>query len=79
LAGERGRKKIRVNALAPGLTMTPRYMADVPEDARAHGIGKTPLGRLGTPDDIARAAAFLASPDSAWITGQILAASGGAT
>jgi 3-oxoacyl-[acyl-carrier protein] reductase len=78
LARELGPKNIRVNALAPGLTMTPRYLADIPEDAKQQVIGETPLGRLGTPEDIARAAAFLASADAAWVTGQVLAASGGA-
>jgi 3-oxoacyl-[acyl-carrier protein] reductase len=79
LARELGPKNIRVNALAPGLTMTKRYLADIPESAKQHVIGETPLGRLGTPDDIARAAAFLAAADAGWVTGQILAASGGAT
>jgi len=79
LARELGPKNIRVNALAPGLTMTPRYLAEIPEAAKQHVIAETPLGRLGTPADIARAAAFLASDDAAWITGQILSASGGAT
>ncbi len=78
LARELGPKNIRVNALAPGLTMTPRYLAEIPEEAKNHVIAETPLGRLGTPEDIARAVAFLASPDAAWVTGQILAASGGA-
>ncbi len=79
LARELGPKNIRVNALAPGLTMTPRYLTEIPEDAKQHVIGETPLGRLGTPEDIARATAFLASADSAWVTGQILSASGGAS
>jgi 3-oxoacyl-[acyl-carrier protein] reductase len=79
LARELGSKNIRVNALAPGLTMTPRYLSEIPDDAKNHVIAQTPLGRLGTPQDIARAAAFLASDDAAWITGQILSASGGAT
>ena len=79
LARELGPKKIRVNALAPGLTMTPRYLAEIPEEAKNHVIAETPLGRLGTPTDIARAAAYLASPEAAWITGQIMSASGGAT
>jgi 3-oxoacyl-[acyl-carrier protein] reductase len=79
LARELGPKHIRVNALAPGLTMTPRYRAEIPDDAKTHVTAETPLGRLGTPEDIARAVAFLASDESAWITGQVLAASGGAT
>jgi 3-oxoacyl-[acyl-carrier protein] reductase len=79
LARELGPKNIRVNAIAPGLTMTPRYLADIPDDAKQHVIGQTPLGRLGAPEDIARATALLACANAGWVTGQILAASGGAT
>jgi 3-oxoacyl-[acyl-carrier protein] reductase len=79
LARELGPKNIRVNALAPGLTMTPRYRAELPEEAKTFMTDKTPLGRLGTPHDIALAAAYLASDEAAWITGQVLSASGGAT
>lgn len=78
LAVELGPRGITVNAIAPGATVTdfieshlqdPTYVAAL--------IGKTALGRLGQPDDIASAVAFLASPASGWITGQIIAASGG--
>jgi 3-oxoacyl-[acyl-carrier protein] reductase len=79
LARELGPKNIRVNALAPGLTMTPRYLTEIPEDAKTFITENTPLGRLGTPHDIALAAAFLASDEAGWITGQIISASGGAT
>jgi len=78
LARELGGRQIRVNALAPGLTMTDRYAAEIPEDAKQHVIEETPLGRLGLPDDIAGVVVFLASDDARWITGQIIAASGGA-
>jgi 3-oxoacyl-[acyl-carrier protein] reductase len=78
LARELGGQKIRVNALAPGLTMTDRYLAEIPEDAKAYVTDKTPLGRLGTPEDVAKVAAYLASDDAAWLTGQIISASGGA-
>jgi 3-oxoacyl-[acyl-carrier protein] reductase len=40
-------------------------------------ISRTPLGRLGQPDDIAKVAVFLASPDSNWLTGEVIFASGG--
>jgi 3-oxoacyl-[acyl-carrier protein] reductase len=40
-------------------------------------VSQTPLGRIGTPDDIAQVAVFLASDDSQWVTGELLAASGG--
>ncbi len=78
LARELGAQQIRVNALAPGLTMTDRYAAEIPEDAKQSVIAETPLGRLGLPDDIAGVVVFLASDDARWVTGQIIAASGGA-
>jgi 3-oxoacyl-[acyl-carrier protein] reductase len=79
LARELGPKKIRVNAVAPGLTMTARYETEVPAEAKQHVIETTPLGRLGNPNDIVGAVSFLASDASAWVTGQVIAASGGAT
>jgi NAD(P)-dependent dehydrogenase (short-subunit alcohol dehydrogenase family) len=69
--------RIRVNAIAPGLTNTaqPRYgsnEAEIAEMARA-----IPLGRMAQPDDIARAAVFLASDNAAFVTGQTLHVNGG--
>jgi 3-oxoacyl-[acyl-carrier protein] reductase len=78
LARELGTRQIRVNALAPGLTMTARYAAEIPEEAKQSVIAETPLGRLGLPDDIAGVVVFLASDDARWVTGQIIGASGGA-
>jgi 3-oxoacyl-[acyl-carrier protein] reductase len=78
LAAELGSRSIRVNAIAPGLTMTERYAAEIPDDAKAHVIAGTPLGRLGVPEDVAEVAVFLASDAARWITGQIVAVSGGA-
>jgi 3-oxoacyl-[acyl-carrier protein] reductase len=79
LAAELGPRKIRVNAIKPGGVDT--------EGARAQGftgsdfekafIARTPLGRIGQPDDIASVAVFLASDDSAWLTGEHVSASGG--
>jgi 3-oxoacyl-[acyl-carrier protein] reductase len=79
LAKELGPRKIRVNAINPGMVLT--------EGVRAAGIhesdfrktveAQTPLGRIGQPDDIAPAALFFASDDSAWITGETLTISGG--
>ncbi len=69
---------IRVNAIAPGLTDTaqPRYgMSEEALEAAGHMI---PLGRLALPDDIARAAVFLASDDAGFITGHTLHVNGGA-
>lgn len=69
---------VRVNAIAPSLTRTelaaPLLANPQMEKALA---GMHPLGRLGEPDDIAGLACFLLSPDSAWMTGQIVAADGG--
>ena len=80
LALELGPKKIRVNSLAPGLTETEGLQASVGEDKafRDYAVSRTPLGRVGTVDDIASAALFLASDDSRWVTGETLVAGGGA-
>jgi 3-oxoacyl-[acyl-carrier protein] reductase len=79
LARELGPKKIRVNSINPGIVET--------EGARAGGfigsefekgvVAQTPLGRTGQPGDIAPVAVFLASDDSAWLTGEQLLATGG--
>ena len=69
--------KIRVNAIAPGLTDTaqPRYGAS--EQELAEKAATMPLGRMGQPEDIANVAVFLASEKSAFMTGQTLHANGG--
>src|SRR5690606_3038720 len=71
--------KIRVNAIAVGATRTEAlaFVTQMPgiEDGM---VARTPMGRLGEPDDIALAAVYLASPASAWVTGQVLAVDGGA-
>jgi 3-oxoacyl-[acyl-carrier protein] reductase len=79
LAAELGPKKIRVNAIAPGVTVTEGYeaMGDVAKNFEAYALAQTPLGRVGQPDDIAKVAVFLASEQSAWITGDVITASGG--
>jgi 3-oxoacyl-[acyl-carrier protein] reductase len=79
LAQELGPRKIRVNAISPGVVET--------EGLHAAGISgsdfqrqietQTPLGRISQPQDVAPAVVFLASPDSAWITGENLYVSGG--
>lgn len=80
LALELGPRKIRVNSLSPGLTETEGLRASVGDDKefRAHAVSRTPLGRVGTVEDIASAALFLASDDSRWVTGETLVAGGGA-
>ena len=68
---------IRINVLRPGHTLTPGLAGLVPEEAHEGLIAQIPLGRLGTPEDLGRAAVFLASDDSAYITGVELDVDGG--
>jgi 3-oxoacyl-[acyl-carrier protein] reductase len=78
LAQELGPRKIRVNSLSPGFTITEGVQASGIEDAFSQTtIPRTPLGRVGQPDDIAKVALFLASEDSGWITGETVLAGGG--
>ncbi len=79
LSAELGPKKIRVNALNPGAVETEGTQAGgtLEGDFVKQLVAATPLGRLGQPSDIAPVALFLASDDSAWITGEILSVSGG--
>ena len=70
--------KTRVNCLAPALTDTPlaaNFFST--EERRAAMDAKYPLGRTGTPNDLANIAAFLLSPESGWITGQVIGVDGG--
>ena len=77
LAKELGPKQITVNAIAPGPVAT-RLFLDGKSDEQVAQISKMiPLGRLGEPDDIAAAIAFLVGPDSHWINGQVVRANGG--
>ena len=69
--------KIRVNAVAPGPIFTPRMEVLMNEELRAANRANVPLGRMGLPADIAAALLFLASPLSAYITGQTLSVDGG--
>jgi 3-oxoacyl-[acyl-carrier protein] reductase len=78
LANELAGRKIRVNAIAPGMTATEGLAALGIEGETAKTMGAAlPMGRLGQPDDIARVALFLASDESAWLTGERITASGG--
>jgi 3-oxoacyl-[acyl-carrier protein] reductase len=78
-AKELGPKKIRVNAVNPGLTSTEgvRTAGFEGTDFEKDAVNKTPLGRLGQPQDIASVVVFLASDDARWITGALLQAGGG--
>jgi 3-oxoacyl-[acyl-carrier protein] reductase len=76
LAREVGSRAITVNAVAPGFIVTDMTDA-LGEAARAALLGQVPLGRLGSPEDIAHAVAFLASAEAAYITGETLHVNGG--
>jgi len=79
LAKELGPRGIRVNAINPGMVETDGLHAAgiAGSDMRKQVEAQTPLGRIGQPEDIAKAALFFASQDSSWITGQTLTISGG--
>lgn len=75
-AKEMAARNIRVNAVAPGFIET--AMTDgIPEKIREGMIASIPMGRMGQPEDIARAVCFLASDDASYITGQVLVVDGG--
>jgi 3-oxoacyl-[acyl-carrier protein] reductase len=76
LARELGSRNITVNAVAPGY-ITTALTEVLPEDLKNTMIKSTPLGRMGLPEDVAGAVAFLVSDDAAFITGQVLSVDGG--
>jgi NAD(P)-dependent dehydrogenase (short-subunit alcohol dehydrogenase family) len=78
-AAEFGPRKIRVNAIAPGPTPTDGANLVVTEDAWERRRARVPIGRLGTPEDVANAAVFLASNEASFITGDMLFVDGGIT
>jgi 3-oxoacyl-[acyl-carrier protein] reductase len=80
LAAELGPRRIRVNAIAPGYTRSEGTEAEglLGKESFKQYISVTPLGRLGEPEDIAAVAAFLASDESSWVTGETIRVGGGA-
>ncbi len=81
LAKELGPRKIRVNSVNPGATLSDGTKAvglyGVGSEFEKQLVARTPLGRIGTPSDIAKVVVFLASDDSGWLTGEHILASGG--
>lgn len=79
IAKELGPRNIRINSINPGMVETEgTYTAGIAQsEGRKQTEAQTPLGRIGQPQDIATAAVFLASSDSAWITGETLYITGG--
>lgn len=81
LASELGPRKIRVNAINPGMVetegTTTAGITAAESEMKNHTIAQTPLGRIGQPHDIGPAAVFFASSDSAWVTGETLYIAGG--
>lgn len=78
VALEGAKRGILVNAIAPGIVET-AILADVPATLRQSWVAKMPLGRTAQPSEIASVAAFLASDDASYVTGQVIVVDGGAT
>jgi len=78
LAYELAPRRIRVNAVAPGVVRT-RFAEALYADNEEEVAAGYPLGRLGEPEDVAAAVAYLASSDASWVTGQVITLDGGRT
>lgn len=78
VATQAGPFGVRVNCVAPETIMTERNQQQIPEPVQAQLVDAHPLKRLGTPEDVARAALYLVSSESTWITGVVLDVAGGA-
>lgn len=79
LARELAREKIRINAVAPGITQTPLLSSQVGDDMMASLVRAVPMRRVGQPEEVAAAIRFLAEEDASYITGQTLCVGGGLT
>lgn len=81
LARDLASDRIRVNAIRPGVVATPILATMMPEKTVDRALSsfaqQTPLGRVGQPEDVARLALYLASPNAAWMTGSVLTLDGG--
>ncbi len=77
LAKELRGRDITVNAVAPGPTATPAFLASTPAEEQEQLAALPPLGRLGRPDDIAGVVSFLVGPTGRWVNGQVVYANGG--
>ena len=77
LSAELIERGIRVNVVAPGPVWTPLVVSTTPADANAHFGADSPMGRPAQPAELAPAFVYLASPESGYVTGQVLAVTGG--
>jgi len=78
VAAQAGPYRVRANCIAPETILTARNEQRIPDEHRSVLVEAHPIKRLGTPDDVANAALFLASENSNWISGVILDVAGGA-
>ncbi len=78
LARELRGRDITVNAVAPGPVATALFLEGKSQEQLDASASASPMDRLGTPEDIAEAVAFLAGPQGRWVNGQVIRANGGA-